>query len=129
MSVWNGWSSRNDLGLRKSRSDNGGACNGGIVDGAVLSFVVADCGGSGGGFGCTRGCDCEGRCAEDFISACATFEIVEALVTTGLGAEILAGLLDLRLSTCEFLVAQLAVEGRADPSPLSLRLIASSRLP
>ena len=49
------------------------------------------------------------------------------LVMTGLGVDMLAGLLDLRLSVATFLAAQLAVVGKADPSPLSLRLIASSR--
>lgn len=48
-------------------------------------------------------------------------------MTTGLEAATLAGLLDFVLSFCEFLAAQLAEEGSADPSPLSLRLIASSR--
>ncbi len=38
----------------------------------------------------------------------------------------LAGLLDRLLPFCAFFAAQLADEGRADPSPLSLRLIASS---
>lgn len=51
-----------------------------------------------------------------------------ALVTTGLGADTLAGLLDLLLSFGAFLAAQLAEEGSAEPSPLSLLLIASSRL-
>ena len=46
----------------------------------------------------------------------------------GLGAETLADLLDSRLSVCAFLLAQLADEGKADPSPLSLRLIGSSLL-
>lgn len=45
---------------------------------------------------------------------------------TGLEADTLAGLLDLLLSVCAFFAAQLADEGSAEPSPLSLRLIASS---
>lgn len=40
----------------------------------------------------------------------------------------LEGLLERRLSLCAFLAAQLADEGRAEPSPLSLRLIGSSLL-
>jgi len=48
-----------------------------------------------------------------------------AFVPTGLDAARLAGLLDILLSFCEFLAAQLADDGRAEPSPLSLRLIAS----
>lgn len=57
------------------------------------------------------------------------FEAVFEFVTTGLGADTLVGLLDLLLSFCTFFVAQLALEGRAEPSPLSLLLMASSRLP
>ena len=48
-------------------------------------------------------------------------------VITGLEAATLAALLDFVLSFCAFFAAQLADEGSADPSPLSLRLMASSR--
>lgn len=41
----------------------------------------------------------------------------------------LAGLLDPLLSTCTFFLPQLAEDGSAEPSPLSLRLMGSSRLP
>ena len=53
-------------------------------------------------------------------------EVKVAGATVGLEAAMLAGLLDLLLSFCVFFVAQLAEEGKAEPSPLSLRLIASS---
>ena len=56
-----------------------------------------------------------------------TCRVSVGFVITGLEAATLAGLLDFVLSFCAFLAAQLAEEGSADPSPLSLRLMASSR--
>jgi len=53
-------------------------------------------------------------------------EEIVAGAAIGLGAAMLVCLLDLLLSLCVFLAAQLADEGSADPSPLSLRLISSS---
>lgn len=74
--------------------------------------------------------DCSGLSGS--VGACWVSEACEetvAFVTTGLGAATLAGLLDFRLSVGAFLAAQLAEDGSAEPSPLSLRLIASSWVP
>lgn len=56
-------------------------------------------------------------------------ETTDAFAPTGLDAARDAGLLNFLLSFCAFLAAQLAEDGRAEPSPLSLRLIASSWAP
>ena len=71
-----------------------------------------------GASGCSSACD-DGHSDDGGI-------MVE-FVITGLGVATLGGLLDFLLSFCAFFAAQLAEEGRAEPSPLSLRLIASSR--
>ena len=98
---------------------------------SFLEVFDDDSSGNLAGCSCSRagtGADCIAGCGMGWVAGTAFGAILE-LVTTGLGADMLAVLLDLLLSFCTFLVAQLAVEGSAEPSPLSLLLIVSSRLP
>ena len=94
----------------------------GIAGGASLfeAEFNASVGLDGSAGGCSVGC---GWVEGVELAVRWAFEI------TGLGAETLAGLLDPLLSTCTFFLPQLADDGSAEPSPLSLRLMGSSRLP